>query len=320
MMNIIYSSDNNYARHVGISITSLYEHNQMVPELAVYLIDDGISAENHRKLDEVASRYGRKITYVPFGTHKQRLTLNNKWELPISAYARLFVQDMVLESVDRLLYMDCDTIVCDSLAELWTLDMQGKTIAAVEDVCSCIFQPETKSPNQYRYICSGVILIDMKKWRQIDAQRLCLEYLDRMNGQVRHHDQTILNGVFWNDCLLLHPRYDVLTPVFLMSYNNLKAHFGLWDQYYTKKEIRESVKNPAIIHYTSSNIGRPWENSAHPKAKIYQKYWKNSAWKDEPWGEFRSTYDRIQKRTYWLYQHVPVGVIQFMSRFRRLIK
>lgn len=312
-MNVIYSSDDNYARHVGIAVTSLFEHSKSIQDLTVYIIDDAISEENHRKLDAVAERYHRTITYIPFGEHKKRLTLNNKWELPISAYARLFVQDMVPESVDRLLYMDCDTVVCDSLEELWKLDMQGKTIAAVEDVASCVFQAETCSPQPYRYICSGVIMIDMKRWREHNAQQLCLDYLDRMQGVVRHHDQTILNGVFWDDCCLLHPKYDALTPTFLMSYNNLKAYFKLWDNYYTRDEIRESVKQPAIIHYTSANIGRPWENSRHPRARIYQKYWKKSAWKSEPWGTFRASYNAVQRRTYWLYRYIPVNVLCRLS-------
>lgn len=312
-MNIIYSSDNNYARHVGIAITSLYDHNQDMEELTVFLIDDGISQENHRKLDAVAEKYGRKIQYISFAPYKKQLTLNNKWELPISAYARLFVAEMVPETVERLLYLDCDTVICDSLADLWETDMEGKTIAAVEDVASCVFMPETDSPEPYRYFCSGVILIDLKKWRAMDAQKKMLDYLDSRKGVVRHHDQTILNGVFWNDCHILHPRYDALTPTFIMPYENLKAYFKLWDRYYSKQEIRESVKKPAIVHYTSSNIGRPWENSAHPKAKIYQKYWKDSAWADAPWGTFRPTYDAVQRKTYWLYQHAPVCVIRWVS-------
>lgn len=314
-MNLIYASDDNYARHVGIAITSLYDHNPDVPELTVYLIDDEISAENHTRLDAIAQKYGRQIHYIPFGPHKTQLTLNNKWDLPISAYARLFVADMVPETVDRILYLDCDTVICDSLKELWETDMDGKTIAAVEDVTSCLFQPETDSPEPYRYICSGVILIDLKKWRAIDAQKQMLDYLDGRKGVVRHHDQTILNGVFWNDCHILHPRYDALTPTFIMSYNNLKAHFGLWDNYYSKKEIKESVKSPAIIHYTSANLGRPWENSKHPRAKIYQKYWRESAWKDAPWGVFRP-HDKQQQRVYWLYQHIPAKLIAVISRFR----
>lgn len=317
-MNVLYSSDNNYARHVGIAITSLYDHNQTVEQLDVYLIDDGIDDTNKAHLNDIALKYNRTINYIPFEPYKKQLQLNNKWELPISAYARLFVEDIVPKNVDKILYLDCDTLIMDNLSELWNLDLQGNTIAAVEDVASCVFQSETDTCEPYRYFCSGVILIDLKKWRLINAQQKLLDYIDFKKGVVRHHDQTILNGVFWNDCYMLHPKYDVLTPTVIMSYDNLKTYFKLWDRYYTKKEIKESTKKPAIIHYTSSNIGRPWENKKHPLSKFYRKYWKNSAWKDVPMGSFTPTYDKIQQRTYLLYQKVPYFIIKNLFRFKNI--
>ena len=318
-MNIIYSSDDNYARHVGVSIMSLYEHNRDADEIRVFLIDDEISEENHQNLNAIARQYGREIIYIPFASFKKRLQLNNKWELPISAYARLFIAEMVPHNVDRILYLDCDTVICDSLDGLWNTDLHGNTIGAVEDVASCVFWKETGIETQFRYFCSGIILIDLKKWREADTQNRLLAYLDSRNGIVRHHDQTILNGVFWNDCLMLHPRYDALTPTFIMSYQNLKAYFRLWDKYYSKREIDESVQNPAIIHFTSSNVGRPWENSRHPKAKVYQEYWRKSPWRDLPMCGFKPSYDKKQRRIYWLYQHVPVCIIQSLSNIKRKV-
>ena len=153
-MNVIFASDNNYARHVGVAITSLYECNKTVEVLRVFLINDNISEENVKNLDDIAKKYGREISYIPFDEYKPMLQLNNKWELPISAYARLFVAQMVPEDIERILYMDCDVVINDSLEELFNIDMQGKTIAGVEDVASCIFQSETDSPEPYRYICS----------------------------------------------------------------------------------------------------------------------------------------------------------------------
>ncbi len=315
-MNVVYSSDNNYARHVGISITSLYEKNRNVKELRVFLIDDGISKENHKKLDNIAKKYNRTINYVSFEAHKEYLLLNNKKEMPMSAYARLFVAELLPAEIERVLYLDCDTIVCDNLEALWSTDLQGNTIGSVEDVMSCILQDEVGISETFHYFCSGVILIDLNKWRKTNAQQRMLDYLKRRNGVVACHDQTILNGIFWNDCLMLHPRYDALTPAFLMSYQNLKVYFNIWDQYYSKCEIKESVRNPAIIHYTSSNIGRPWENSAHPKAKIYQEYWKDSEWSDIPLSGFKPTCSEKELKVLWLYRHIPVKAIQKISGIR----
>lgn len=313
-MNIVYSSDDNYARHVGISMTSLFDHNCDAEEIHIYIIDNEISSQNRALLDQIADFYGRHLHYIDFSRYKEQLKLDNgDWELPLSTYARLFICEMLPETVDRVLYVDCDTIICGSLHPLFQMDMEDKAIAAVEDVCSSVFHDETGVTEPYHYFCAGILLINMDKWRRIDATKKFLTYLADRKGKVQHHDQTILNGVFWNDSIMLHPKYDVLTPTCIMPYANLKAYFGLWDGYYTQKEIRESVKLPAIIHYTSSNIGRPWENDAHPMAKIYQRYWRSSPWKDAPWGTFRPSYDKVQSRTYWLYQHCPLWLIRFIS-------
>jgi hypothetical protein len=33
-----------------------------------------------------------------------------------------------------------------------------------------------------------------------------------------------------------------------------------------------------------------------------------------PAGKFKPSYDKIQRRTYWLYQHFPVKLIRMLSR------
>lgn len=313
-MNIVYSTDDNYVRHAGISILSLFDNNIEADEINVYIIDNGIKPDNRKKLNDIAKQYHRNIEYIDFEKYKSRLVLNNnEWELPISAYARLFVDEMLPNIVERVIYLDCDTIINGSLLELWNTDMKKCTIAAVQDVCYNIFREEIGSSEPYRYFCSGVILMNLTKWREDNCQKKIIDFVTERKGVVRHHDQTILNGIFGADYIVLHPKYDVLTPMFLMSYKNLKAYFQCGDDFYSKQDVKEAVKHPVIVHFTSSNIGRPWENNAHPMSGLYRQYRKQSAWKEAPKGTFKPTYDKTQRRTYWLYQHVPVAIIKMLS-------
>ena len=48
-MNIVYSADDNYARHAGISIMSLLDNNKISDIINIYIIDNGISEENRKK-------------------------------------------------------------------------------------------------------------------------------------------------------------------------------------------------------------------------------------------------------------------------------
>lgn len=314
-MNIVYSADDNYARHAGISIMSLLDNNKSSDIINIYIIDNGISEENRKNIDKIVSSYHRKIEYINFEKYKSKLVLNNYgWELPISAYARLFVDEMLPQTVNKVIYLDCDIIVNDSIETLWNTDLCGKTIGAVQDICYNVFKDETGIKEDYRYFCSGVILIDLNLWRAANCNKKIISYIDSRNGVVRHHDQTILNGVFGTDYFVLHPKYDVLTPMFIMSYDNMKAYFKCGNDFYSKSEVDEAVKEPAIIHFTSSNIGRPWENNAHPKSGIYKKYWKRSPWRNVPYIKFKPSYGYIQRRTYWLYRHIPIKIIRLLSK------
>ncbi|MBQ7345860.1 MAG: glycosyltransferase family 8 protein [Oscillospiraceae bacterium] len=315
-MNVVYSSSNEYSKHAGISMTSLFENNKDVDVLDVFIIDYGICDDNKHKLDAIAKKYGRKIFYRSFDQEDMVYT-DNCYKIQINSYARLFLAAILPESVKKVIWLDCDTVVTDSLTDLWNTDLQGKAIAAVQDCGSGYFWKETGTVDHYRYICAGVFLADLEKWRRINVTMQFQEYMRQMNGHLEHVDQTVLNGVLHQDCVIVHPRYDVLTPTFVMPYDNLIAYFKLEKGYYSKQEIRDSIRKPAIIHFTSSNIGRPWEKgNKHPRAKEYQKYWKASAWKDEPWGIFRPTMGRKFHRTLWLYQHVPVKMIELFQKVK----
>lgn len=318
-MNVVYSSSDEYARHAGVSITSLFEENKSVETLNVFVIEYSISVKNKERLNCIACQYGRNIEYISFERFSHLIKTDGSYNISLNSYARLLLADILPETVDRILWLDCDTVVTDSLQELWNMDLRGKSIAAVQD-CGGFWQ-EIDIEGYYRYFCAGVFMADLDRWRQIGATNRCLDYIKSKDGHLDHVDQTVLNGVFYDDCVIIHPKYDVLTPTYVMPYKNLIAYFKLEHGYYSKQEILESIKNPAIIHFTSSNSGRPWEKrTKHPKAKIYQKYWKQSAWKDEPGGVFRSQMDFSFRRTYWMYEHLPLCLIRCYVRLRSLLR
>ena len=60
-MNIVYSSDDNYARHIASSMVSLLENNIQEKKISFYILNVGLSADNIEKLSMVAQKYNRKI-------------------------------------------------------------------------------------------------------------------------------------------------------------------------------------------------------------------------------------------------------------------
>ena len=73
---VVYSSDNNYAQHVGVSMVSLFENNSEFNNIIVYLIENDISLENKNKLKLICQKYNRKIKFINFKEFSKKIKLN----------------------------------------------------------------------------------------------------------------------------------------------------------------------------------------------------------------------------------------------------
>ena len=52
ILNVLYQTDDNYAAIAGVSMTSLFRTNPHMDEINIYILDNGISAENIEKVSE----------------------------------------------------------------------------------------------------------------------------------------------------------------------------------------------------------------------------------------------------------------------------
>lgn len=280
VINILFSSDDNYAQHLGASVYSLLSNNKEFSEINVYIIDNGISETNRKNLATIESEFANaKFIYIDFTDWKNKLSLNMSWNISISAYARLFVDSMLPKTVDRLLYLDCDMIVCGSLAPMWTTDLNGKVLGAVQDTIGDVTKSAVGLVPEDRYFNSGMLLIDMEAWRAQDMDNKCLSFINDHNGNVTHHDQGVLNGVLRNNWHLLNVENNLMTIHYVMSYGKTLNYFGEHASFYRESEVEAAKLKPVILHYTPSFTTRPWVgNCAHP---LKNKYWEVLA--KTPW-------------------------------------
>ncbi len=84
---------------------------------------------------------------------------------------RLFLPEL-LPAVAACLYLDADTLACDSLEPLWLTDLSGYWLGAVTNV----FQPNHRGrpkelglPSRDVYFNSGVLLMHLEEMRRDDT-------------------------------------------------------------------------------------------------------------------------------------------------------
>ena len=110
-------------------------------------------------------------------------------------YYRYLFADLLPKSVKRLIYLDADIICKDDILSLWQTDLQGRVLGAVRDwgedgSCGRI------GLKNGRYFNSGVLLMDLVKWRQQKLTQKLFRWLEQVgNTKILWGDQDALNGV-----------------------------------------------------------------------------------------------------------------------------
>lgn len=227
-VTIVFSSDGNYAPYLMVAIASALEHVQADRPCRVYVMDCGIPDFWKDRLGRVAaSRAGAEIRYLDVTELNRRLDAmfrerGSKGRVTFwsyTTYYRLFLAEMLPEA-RRALYLDVDILVCDDLCKVFDAELGDKGIACAKDVCLC----NDATCAEYRrrllycghdmesYFNAGILLLNLEKWRGMgDLQKRVEDAFCNLPHLV-YPDQDILNHVFREDKLMLHRRWNFLTP------------------------------------------------------------------------------------------------------------
>lgn len=282
-MNIVYASDERYAMVLGTAMESLYQHHREVSNVDVYILANQITEKSRSMLEKTGKNYGRNIQFVDvdesqFQSAGTQLD-GQRWGL--AAFARL-ITPTLLPELDRILYLDCDTLVQRSLAPLWETELSEYSCAAVAEPFSPGHKRNVRLKKKDVYFNSGVMLIDLKKWREMNVRVQFIECISRHRGHVPYVDQGVLNEVLNKEIKLLPAKYNVFTEYYDFSYEEVKR-YRRDVNVYSEDEIENAKKEPCIIHFTSSFLTpRPWVvGSTHPYAGEWLACRDATPWKGE---------------------------------------
>ena len=279
-MKVMYTCDNNYVWLMGISTISLFENNKGIEELKVYLLGENISDENKEELRKIGQKYNREVEVIDVPKLNIPPSLvSARW--PLSAFTRLFSGVILPPDVDRILYLDCDTIITGDISELDKVQFNGNIAMGVKDCISGTYKKNVGLDTDSPYINAGVILFDMDALRKVNINEKIEAYMNKYEKLINYADQDILNGMFKGKIGELNPKYDVMTIDAVHTYEEIQK-LRRPTNFYGKEELQKAVKAPAIIHYTTNMLViRPWfSNTDHPFAGEFKKYMDMSVWKN----------------------------------------
>lgn len=237
-MNIVSSADDGYVPHFAAMLHSAWLYHR---DAKFYLLDAGISKANLTLLERFAEQRSIRLTMFPV---KDRLAaIGGAANHPV--YARLLIPDFL--EVERVLYMDGDITVIGDLSELYRTKLDEFAFAARPDGSEYSFKFEsevTGAPfTQESYYNTGVMLMDLSRWRQQRISERVLEFAQDFPRKLPAADQTALNYVvlanyrkvgqqwncFRNHELLEHPAPRILHYIFDKAWTRSDSPF--WEVY-----------------------------------------------------------------------------------------
>jgi len=199
----------------------------------------GIDLKPHEvaEVDNFGRLHDMAIRVLPYKTPDAGLQARGRWSA--ATLARLYMDRDIPGHVERLLYLDADVLAVAPVDELFTLDFQGKALAAVDDYVMAF--PEKSGARQRkigmgeggRYFNAGVLLFDWSVCRAKGLFARTREIFEERSHLFENNDQDALNVTFDGDWLALDPRWN------------------------TQTGLLPFIARPAILHFTGRK--KPWQ-------------------------------------------------------------
>lgn len=273
-MDIVLTTDANYVMPCGVLLLSLCKSNADCKITVHIICDSSVTEKEKSELCQTVSSHPNvtlSFYHIEGELFENYPSLRNAY-LSKAAYYRLFLTDILPEDIEKVLYLDCDLLILKSLSDLWNVDIRNVAVAAVIDSMEC-YHVEWYNRLRYNpsklYFNSGVMLINLRYWRDHNALSQFMDYLATYRDRIVSHDQDILNVIFQDHKIMLPLEYN-LQEGFLLK----KRHFYYWD--YASRFI-EAVNDPVILHYT---VNKPWQITCiHPRKELFFEYCDQTLWK-----------------------------------------
>lgn len=254
-MDIVFNIDNKYAPFMCTTMLSILEHCNK-NTITFHILTIELNEENKKYITTLSSTQNCEVKFYDVnikllkGFPIGKGTVNPNY--PYTGYLRLLISEIIPNSIDKVLYLDCDIIVKDDITELWNMDISKYCVAAVDDYGENGINGVERliGIKGYTYFNAGVLLINLKMMREYDIYQQSRLWISANYHKVKFHDQDVLNALLYNKRIKIDSRWNHMT------------NFG----------------DGIIIHFAGV---KPWLNDCiNPQKKYFLKYLRQTPWKD----------------------------------------
>lgn len=237
-INVLYCFDNNFWKLAAVSIRSLVLTQKKTTRVNLYCMV-APHTRGRRVIQKLVNEIGGRLIWreIKRRENPYRGYDYSRWS-PVIFY-RLFASE-IFPQLDKILYIDSDTLIRDDLSKLYNTDVRKYAMGAVRDMAPVEIKdhPTGKYVREFiekylkhgLYINSGVLLMNLQKFRTMQSDLL------GVSVPLKYPDQDILNVALDGKILSLPLKYNVIPDL------------HLYPRAFSAQERKESRDHPVISH------------------------------------------------------------------------
>ncbi|WP_312813635.1 glycosyltransferase family 8 protein [Sedimentibacter sp.] len=267
-MNILLTLNSNYIEQLIVMLTSLVKSNAN-ENFEVYIAHSSLDEEDIFLINSSICKDRCKIidVKIPSGMFNEAPTTDR---YPKEMYYRIFAAQYLPEFLDRILYLDPDIVVINSISSLYNMDMGDNFFAAASHVSKSlkkINEIRLDMPGDSMYINSGMMPLNLKALRENQDVQEVYDYIENKKVFFLLPDQDVINGVYADKTVHIDAMIYNLSDRYLSLYNANPKNIS------TKKDMRWIAHNTSIVHYCGRN--KPWKSGYKGELGVFYYYFEN---------------------------------------------
>ena len=252
---VFFSVDNSYAPFLAAAINSAVKNSSVTRQYKAIVLHQELTDDNMKKLSALATD-NFKVEFVEMQSGLESITdrMSNRLRcdyFTLTIYYRLFIPAM-FPQYDKGIYIDSDVVLNGDIAELFDTDIKDNYIGACTDM-SIQEVPElvdyienAVGVDRKKYINSGVLLLNLKKLREVELDSHFLRLLNTYHFDCVAPDQDYINALCNGKIYYLGEEWDAMP-----------------------NDNKQELENPKLIHFYL--FSKPW---CYDNIQYGEKFWE----------------------------------------------
>lgn len=258
----VFSTDLGFVPCLAVLLRSILDHADRKRSYRLVVLHSELDAENMQTLDAMTLDFlNVHLEFIDVTAEMAgyRFYTENRDNITREAYFRLLIP-WLLPETEKAVYLDCDMVALTDVAVLYDTDVDGVLLAAARDLVGIgiyysgrfgrrdYFDQELCFPNPDDYFISGVLVMNLVRFRERFTQKQLLDYAASRPWQF--HDQDVLNLISQDEKRLISAQWGALG----------RSEYERFLSPQLRLEAMNAYAHPYLFHFAGPG-DKPWQRT-----------------------------------------------------------